>query len=347
MIISIIILLLSIVFAIFNYSNLGANPKGARLERIKKSPNYRDGQFQNLHETPMNPSGKSFYKIALSFITEKKNPNRIPIDSVPAVQTDLTQLDLSKNQIVWFGHSSYLLVLDGKRILVDPVFSSSFPGSLMMKPFKGTNIYSPNDMPNIDILIITHDHYDHLDYKTVKQIKNRVSKVVCPLGVGAHFEKWGYLSDCIEELDWYEKTMVEGLTVNCTPTRHFSGRFIKRNPTLWASFVLESKKDTIFIGGDGGYDDFYKKIGEKFNIDLAIIENGQYDENWCYIHTMPQYLQQLIHDLKPKKVMGVHNSKFSLSRHAWKEPIDNLNNMAKRDSSFQLISSQIGEITIL
>ena len=257
--------------------------------------------------------------------------------------TDLKQLDLSKDAVVWFGHSSYLLINGGKKILVDPVLTTGFPASLMMKPFKGTDIYSPEDIPEVDYLIITHDHYDHLDYGTVKAIRDKVDKVICPLGVGEHLEYWGYSAEKIVEMDWNEVyTSEPGFRITCLPARHFSGRFLRQNPSLWASFMLEGHS-TVYIGGDSGYGAHFSEIGKRFpHIDLAILENGQYNEDWRYIHTMPEQLPVEVHELDAAKVLPVHNSKFSLSRHAWDEPIHRIEQAATKDSSLHVIHGIIG-----
>ena len=207
-------------------------------------------------------------------LTEKKPDNLIPSESIHAVKTDLKRLNLSKDAVVWFGHSSYLLINSGKKILVDPVLTTGFPASLMMKPFKGTDIYSPEDIPEVDYLIITHDHYDHLDYGTVKAIRDKVDKVICPLGVGEHLEYWGYSAEKIVEMDWNEVyTSEPGFRITCLTARHFSGRFLRQNPSLWASFMLEGHS-TVYIGGDSGYGAHFSEIGKRFpHIDLAILEN--------------------------------------------------------------------------
>lgn len=200
-------------------------------------------------------------------------------------------------------------------------------------------------MPGIDLLIITHDHWDHLDYQTVKRLKGRIGKVICPLGVGEHFESWGFGKEDITELDWQENTITsEGLTVHCLPARHFSGRGVTSNQTLWASFLLETLSGNIYLGGDGGYDKHFLKIGEDYpRIDLAILENGQYSENWKHIHTMPQELGSVAKDLKAKRVITVHHSKYALSKHPWDEPLKNESEAAARDS-LNLIVPVIGQV---
>ena len=178
-------------------------------------------------------------------------------------------------------------------------------------------------MPDIDYLVISHDHWDHLDYRTVKSLKDRVGKVICGLGVGEHFEYWGYDKDRLVELDWYEDAVLEnGFAVHCLPTRHFSGRGLKANQTLWASFLIETPSQKIYMAGDGGYDSHFEEIGKHFpDIDLAILENGQYNEGWNLIHLMPSDMAKAAKDLKAKKIMTVHHSKYALAKHPWDEPL--------------------------
>ena len=200
-------------------------------------------------------------------------------------------------------------------------------------------------MPDIDYLVISHDHWDHLDYHTVKQLKGRIGKVVCPLGVGEHFEHWGFDKSRIIELDWKESaTLSQQFIIHCLPSRHFSGRGLTPNQTLWASFLLETPDRKIFIGGDGGYGSHLKQIGEQFpDIDLAILENGQYNEDWKYIHTMPSLLEQTIKDLRVHRVLTVHHSKYALARHRWDEPLKNARNLS-RNNSLTILMPVIGEV---
>ncbi len=177
------------VFAFINQPSFGRLPQGARLERIKRSPHYHDGQFNNLHPTQMMTSDEGRFGAMLSFLF-RKTENLRPENAVPVIKTDLHKLKRDENVLIWFGHSSYFIQIDGKRFLVDPVFCMASPVSFVNKPFKGTDVYKPEDMPDIDYLVITHDHWDHLDYRTVKSLKDRVGKVICGLGVGEHFEYW-------------------------------------------------------------------------------------------------------------------------------------------------------------
>ena len=325
--------------------SFGRLPRGERLERIKRSPNFRDGEFRNMEPTVLMTSEKGKWGAMLDFVFKKSPEGLRPEHPVPSVKTDLRALDPDRELLVWFGHSSYLFQLGGKRILVDPVFCGAAPVSFLNKPFPGTDIYRPEDMPDIDCLVITHDHWDHLDYGTVTRLKGRVRKVVCPLGVGEHFEYWGFDKRNIIELDWYESALPdENFTVRCLPARHFSGRGLTSNKTLWASFLLEAPSYKVYMGGDSGYDTHFEEIGKQFpDIDLAILENGQYNEGWRNIHTMPQYLGQAAKDLNARKVVTVHHSKYALARHCWDEPLKNEIEMAK-ENSLELIVPVIGQV---
>lgn len=345
--ISIFIVLAFATALILNHPAFGRTPRGERMNRIERSSNYKNGRFVNKVQTPIMTSSKSRWRIMWDNLTERKPDNVVPRENIQAVKTDLKRLDLSKDAVVWFGHSSYLLINGGKKILVDPVLTIGFPASFIMKPFKGTDIYSPDDIPEVDYLIITHDHYDHLDYGTVKTISNRVGKVVCPLGVGEHFEYWGYPKEKIMEMDWNETFVSEeNLRITCLPARHFSGRFLRQNPTLWASYMIEGTM-TTYLGGDSGYGVHFAEISRQFpHIDLAILENGQYNENWHHIHTMPEQLPTAIHDLGAAINLTVHNSRFALSRHAWDEPMRKIEEAAAKDRRLRVIHAVIGKPVI-
>lgn len=251
--------------------------------------------------------------------------------------------------LVWFGHSSYYLQLDGTRFLVDPVFSdyaSPIPG--MVKAFAGTNRYSVDDLPQIDYLLITHDHYDHLDYETIVKLSSKVDKVISGLGVGSHFERWDYPNDKVIEMDWGDFIQpTEELTIRTETARHFSGRAFARNKTLWTSFILTTPQHNIYIGGDSGYDEHFSKIGEKYGpFDLAILENGQYNLAWEAIHLLPEQTLKAAVDLKAERVFPVHSSKFVLAMHSWDAPLKEL---VEYSQTYQipLVTPIIGEAAYL
>lgn len=277
-----------------------------------------------------------------------KPANTAPPTGLPSVKRDLKTMEI-KPTLTWFGHSSYLLTLSGRTILVDPVFSGhASPFAFMVKNFKGSNVYGAEDMPEIDLLIITHDHYDHMDYGTLKRLKHKIKQVICPLGVGSHLTFWGYDVSLITELDWWQTcTTNTGLELIATPSRHFSGRSLRRARTLWSSFVLKSENTTIYIGGDSGYDKHFKEIGEKYGpFDLAILETGQYNTAWAHIHMMPEEAVQASKDLRASYLLPVHWAKFALAFHPWNEPIERVVKAAA-EMNQPLVTPLIGEQVIL
>lgn len=194
-----IVCLLAVAVALFIHRpSFGRLPRGERLARIERSPNYRDGQFRNRERTPQITADRGRVRTMLGFLF-RSTENLRPAVPVAAVRTDLRELDPAREQLVWFGHSSYLIFSGGRRILVDPVFRSAAPLGFQNGAFPGSDLYRPEDMPAIDLLVITHDHWDHLDYRTVRELKDRIGKVVCPLGVGEHFERWGFAPERIVE----------------------------------------------------------------------------------------------------------------------------------------------------
>lgn len=342
-----IISLFGISYAVLHSPSFGALPSGERKERILRSPNYRDGRFQNRYPMPpslQRPSLGDRVKILWRFLFDRPKDVR-PTDSIPVVRHDLKKLDRSEDLIVWFGHSGYLLQMDGVRYLIDPVFVEGAPFGIMNAFFRGTKVFDVADLPEIDYLIITHDHWDHLDYHVAKELQSRVRKVYTGLGVGAHLERWGYRPDQIVELDWDESTSTaEGGRVHCLPTQHFSGRGLTSAQSLWASFVLQGTKHSVYVGGDGGFSPHYAVIGKQFpQLDLAILENGQYSEQWSGIHMLPKHLGETMHALGAKRILTVHHAKFALSMHPWKKPLEHAKRL-RDEEGFPILMPRIGQI---
>lgn len=325
----------------------GKKPSGNRLEKIQQSPNYRNNVFQNLSHTATLAEDSSFFKIAKQQFNKDKNIE--PTSAIPYIKTDLKSISNPEPTIIWFGHSSYLIKINNKTILVDPVLSgNAAPVSFMVKAFKGSDEYHANDFPEIDLLILTHDHYDHLDYKTILALKPKVKSIYCSLGVGSHLEYWGINSNIITEFDWWDThTFDNELEVTATPARHFTGRGITRAKTLWSSFVLKTPTHQLFLGGDSGYDSHFKTIGEKFGaFDIAILECGQYNTAWPQIHMMPEQTAQASLDLNAKVLFPVHWGKFNLAMHAWDEPITRLTKKAQ-ELNVKITTPLIGEAVVL
>ncbi|AWH86927.1 MBL fold metallo-hydrolase [Flavobacterium album] len=340
----ILIFLIAGIAVFMNQPQFGKLPSGERQKRIERSPNYKDGQFQNLSHTPSLKEGVSYFQVFYEFFFKKRKRSK-PKDPLPSQKTDLHSLAPDENILVWFGHSSYFMQVDGKKILVDPVFSgNASPVKFTTKAFPGSDVYTVADFPEIDILIISHDHWDHLDYETVLKLKPKVKKVITSLGTAEHLQAWGYDVSLIEEKDWNETIELgNGFTIGTTPARHFSGRTLTRNKAMWMSFVLQTPSFRIFLGGDSGYDYFFKEIGEKFGpFDLAILECGQYNEYWKYIHMLPEQVVTVAHDLKAKKLLPVHWAKFSLALHDWDEPIKSVTAEAEKQG-MPILTPMIGE----
>lgn len=327
----------------------GKAPKGKRLELLQQSPNYKNGEFQNIHFTPMVSEGYSMRGVMYDFIF-KKSPRTLPTVNIPSIKTDLKKFPLNRNVLVWFGHSSYFIQLDGIRFLVDPVFSgNASPVPYSNRSFKGTDLYGADDIPDIDYLLITHDHYDHLDYSTIMRLKPRIKQVVCGLGVGAHFEYWNFDSSKIIEKDWNEKVVIRGdFNLHTASARHFSGRGLKRKNTLWLSFILQTQDMKLYLGGDSGYDTHFAEIGEKFGgFDLAILDNGQYNIAWKELHMTPAEALIAAKDLQAKRLFPVHTSKFKMASHPWDEPLKTITELNEQEMNIPLVTPKIGEVVNL
>ena len=346
MVLTIILLLVIALFCYLQHPRFGKKPSGERLALIQKSPQYKNGKFENANFTPDLAEGYGYFDIFYQFFF-KKVDRKIPTDLIPSVKTNLKDLSIDEDVLIWFGHSSYFIQLEKKRFLIDPVFSgNASPIYGTTKSFKGSDVYTVDDFPEIDYLLITHDHYDHLDYKTIMQLKPKIKKVITALGVGSHFEFWGFPIANIIEKDWHEKIELDqNLTLYTTPSRHFSGRSFTRCNTLWTSFVLETKDFKMYLGGDSGYDTHFAEIGNKYGpFDIALIDNGQYNAAWKYIHNLPEDVINAMKDLKAKRVFPVHSSKFALSLHPWDEPLIRVTELnANSENLIPLITPMIGE----
>ena len=343
------VIAISIAIALFmQQRSFGKLPSAERLERIKTSRHYKGDIFNNLEETTLLAKGASYFGMVTKYFGNGRN--REPNKDLPSIKTDLKSLPAEKPVIVWFGHSSFLISIDGKKILADPVFSErpspvQYAGA---KSYPGTMVYSADDLPDLDVVIISHDHYDHLDYNTILKLKNRTKLFCTPLGVGEHLIHWGVSPDKIKEYDWWEGEMVlPGVDLTCTPARHFSGRGLRNNKTLWASFVLKTGGYNIFIGGDSGYDATFRDIGEQFGpFDIAMLECGQYDPQWPDIHMRPEQTVQASLDLKAKVFLPVHWAKFTLALHPWNDPIERATKHAEILKA-KITTPKIGEPVIL
>ena len=330
--------------AYLQHPKFGAYPEGERLEKTQRSSNFADGEFRYPIATPILAEGTSTFSI-ISGDLFKKIENLRPTQPVPVVKTDLKALDATQDTVVWLGHSSYFVIFAGKRILIDPVFSPYAPPvSFSTQAFSGTILYAVDDMPAIDVLLITHDHWDHLDHATVTALEGKIRRVVVPLGVGAHLEHWGYAREKMREADWYEKLELEtDLAIHLIPARHYSGRWLTRNKTLWTGFVLESATRRILFSGDTGYGPHFKELGQRFGgFDLAALDMGQYDPRWPYIHMTPEEAARAADDLQTKALLPAHVGRFNIARHAWTDPFERIST-ASEGKSYRLATPLIGK----
>lgn len=332
------------LMAFLRQAKFGKAPSGVRLERIRRSPNYAHGHFANQTSKPRLTEGASYCRMVMDFLFFRGKDTQ-PAGEIPSCKTDLRALGGHEDVLVWFGHSSYFLQVGGKKIVVDPVLgSNASPVALSTKAFAGTSRYTPDDLPEIDYLFITHDHWDHLDYETVSALKAKTGKVICPLGVGEHLEYWGFEPERMLEADWHERLELGGgFIAHVTPTQHFSGRDLKHNRSLWAAYVLETPTLKVYFGGDGGYGPHFAETGARFGgVDLAILENGQYDKRWKYMHMRPEETLQAAEDLRAKTLFPVHSGKFNISYHRWDEPLT-LITALNEGKNQRLITPMIGE----
>ena len=333
-------------YSFINRPEFGRLPQGERLARLQASPHYINGQFQNLVPVQImnDDSGENLLVATAKFLFGDKSALS-PRESMLSKKTDLKNLDIKQNLVVWMGHSSFYLQLGGRRILIDPVFSSyASPVFFINKAFPGSNIYTAADMPEIDVLAISHDHWDHLDYPTVMALKNKIKNIVCPLGVGEYFEQWGFEPQILHEEDWDKEIKLgEDFSIHILPSQHFSGRFLTQNPTLWCGFAFVTPKNKVYYSGDGGYGEHFKAIGKQFGgFDLMLGENGQYNMAWHDIHLLPEETAQAAVDVRAKALLPAHGGKFALARHPWQEPYQKLTE-ASQGKDYQLLTPEIGE----
>ncbi len=330
--------------AILSQPKFGRHPDGERLELIRASPNHEDGEFKNTVPTQTLQDGQSTMKIMWNGLFAPRVRLK-PETPLPAVKTDIETLDIERDVVIWLGHSSFYIQLGGRRILVDPIFSDyAAPFSFLNKAFPGTNLYTAAEMPDIDFLVISHDHWDHLDYPTVAALKEKVKNVVMPLGIGAHFEHWGYPEEKLHEADWGTTLRFDGgVLVHVVPARHYSGRLFTKNKTLWAGFILETAEHRIFLSGDSGYGPHFAEIARTFgDFDLVALDGGQYDARWPQIHMTPEEAARAAEELGAKAMLLAHAGRFSISAHPWDEPFMRITE-ASKDKRFRLLTPRIGE----
>lgn len=315
--------------------SLGGRLSGERLERARRSPHFANGKFHNSepdHETSPAEARRQLTHGLFG------NEERIPTEKIPVVVRHTSDFETQSDsglRLTWMGHSSVLIELDGRRMLTDPVWSERASPLAWIGPkrFHPAPI-SLRELPRIDVVVISHDHYDHLDMATVQALAARGTYFVVPLGVGAHLEAWGVPSIQYSELDWDEQIEVAGLKFIATPARHYSGRnpFHTRE-TLWDSWVVQSPAHRIFFSGDTGYSNDFKIIGTKYGpFDVTLMKVGGSDPSWADIHMTPEQAVRAHIDVQGKVMLPVHWGTFNLAFHSWKEPVERVLAAAEKKS---------------
>lgn len=318
------------------------------IKRYEQSPNWKMGAFQNLETTSMDISLRQFPSIIAKQIkgTQPSTPAE-PLRILP-FDKEAFLADSDKPKFIWFGHSVVLMRWSGKTILIDPMLGPNAapiaPGGV--KRFSKNTLDIIPQLPEIDLVVITHDHYDHLDMKSIERLMPKTKQYYVALGVGRHLEYWGIPASQITEFDWWDSADFNHLKITFTPTRHFSGRGLKdRAKSLWGGWAFKDEKVNVWFSGDGGYGEHFKAIGEKLGpFDFAFMECGQYAPEWHLIHMYPDESVQAALDAHVKKAMAVHWAGFKLSyAHSWHQPMDEfLQHAASTD--LEVITPKLGEI---
>ncbi|MFC8016536.1 MBL fold metallo-hydrolase [[Kitasatospora] papulosa] len=309
---------------------LGATPTGDRADRARRSPQYREGRFHNRIPTLTIEPGTTLDSTrAWATGRRRRRPaGPVPVTAPPAAQ----KLASDGLHVTWYGHSTALVEIEGARILTDPVFSdrcspAPLPGPRRLHP-------SPlpvTELPALDAVIISHDHYDHLDAPTVRALtRTQSAPFVVPLGVGAHLERWNVPAARIVEIDWDESVTVNGVRLTATEARHYSGRGLTSDKTLWTSWVLAGENRRVFYSGDSGYFPGYADIGSAYGpFDVTLMQIGAYGDAWADIHMTPEQALTAHHDVGGDLLIPLHWATFDLALHPWAEPADRLQHAAR------------------
>ncbi len=309
---------------------LGAGPSGDRLDRIGRSPHVRGGRFVNTLPTVSDGSSIGTFWDFLQGGSPWRRPRR-PVPVVARTAADFAEpADL---RVTWLGHSTLLIEVDGSRVLVDPVWGERAAPAAV---FGVERFYPPplalSGLPPLDAVVISHDHYDHLDMPTVEALADRVPRWVVPLGVGAHLEAWGVDPSRITELDWWEEAEVGGVRLVSTPARHFSGRGLgDRNATLWSGWAVVGPEHRVFYSGDTALMPEFAEVGERLGpFDMTLIEAGAYDAAWADVHLGPEQAVAVHRMVRGELMVPVHWGLFDLALHGWTEPAERVLSAAGR-----------------
>jgi len=328
--------------------SLGQKPNGLRLERIEASPLWDGRTFRNMHPLYprlLKPNVAAPTLSAFLFDGDRRVPKG-PLPSIDPVG-GWRKRPGTGLRATWLGHSTVLLEIDGVRVLTDPVWGPRASPSRWAGPKRFQPVpVAVRSLPDLDVVVISHDHYDHLDYPTIRALAKRDVPFVTSLGVGAHLEAWGVPAARIFELDWWEsyEHPKRDLTITAAPSQHFSGRGLRsRNSTLWSSMVMRSRKHSVFFSGDTGLTSEYADISERLGpFDLVMLEVGAFHPAWGHIHLGPENALEAWSLLGKSAFLPVHWGTFSLAMHAWDEPAETLLALGPK-RGVQLVMPRLGE----
>ena len=324
---------------------LGGSASGERLERMQASANFKDGKAQNPVPTDNDWGPANMWETFKDYRSGHKTEPDEPPPIVKLTRRSYADEPASGLRVTWLGHSSVLVEIDEKVILFDPVFAKRASMFSFMGPtrFHPTPI-SIDELPVLDAVVISHDHYDHLDYEAVKQLAPKTAAFYVPLGIGAHLEEWEIPSDKIVELDWWEEGQVGDIELAACPARHFSGRSVFPNRTLWASWAVVGPDHRVFFSGDTGQMNLFEKVGERYGpFDVTFIKVGAYGRTWPDVHIGPNEAIVVNEMVRGQLMMPIHWGTFNLSYHGWTEPAERLIVAAERTGT-RIVIPKVGQM---
>lgn len=347
-----VLILLVVIPVLLSSCASNRTQSSIQSERLQQSPQYLPAEKQFVNSVPRPSQGLKEVAGIIWEMATGKDPRSVPSQAIPVRSfnaKELQQLPAGEHRVYRIGHSTLLLALNGELWLLDPVFSERASPVQWAGPKR---FHQPpiglDELPALTGIIISHNHYDHLDEASIRALADRAEGFYVPLGLGQYLRDWGVSEERIHEHDWWQETRVGDTLLAATPAQHFSGRgVLDGDETLWASWVIIRDDKRYFFSGDGGYFDGFKSIGERYGpFDLTMIENGAYNPRWAHVHMMPEQSVQAHIDLRGKQMLPIHNSTFDLSIHAWYDPLEQVRQQAEQ-RNIALVTPTIGEGVII
>ena len=347
------LILLVVLASQVNFTSLGQAPDKPRIQIYRTLPNYKNGIFINRRPEVINDQHAKIdmMRVIKEYLAQDQGFPDKKLPEAPIAWDKFANPE--KINFVWLGHSTIFLNMFGTTILFDPIIQNASPVSFLAKRYQPFMV-NLDDFPSIDHVIISHDHYDHLDYEAIKALKDKAKFFHTPHGVDSHLEYWGVDVADINPYNWWdtkkfsaddEETDDDEVTIVCTPSQHFSGRVTPSdNNTLWASWLISKNGKKVYFSGDSGYDIHFRQIGEKYGpIDLAFMETGQYGDQWSTVHLMPDQMPQAFSDLQAEVYVPIHWGMYQLALHSWFDPIEQIYKRSQ-EKGFPLLTPKLGEV---